>query len=220
MTSNNRFDSIDELLDFTKNIKGKKFKDIDINNKLANSKNKGRLGEIVETGFYGYPNNNRAEADFDNLGVELKVSGYTINSKGKVAKERISLSMIDYHEIINEDFEFSKLIFKNKKILIIWYHYERDKPYSEYEITDYQLYDMSKDLEIIKNDFEQIKGKVVDGDAHLISEGDTELLGACTKSSTSKVRRTQPNSSEPAKPRAFSLKHSYIKKIFNERDED
>jgi DNA mismatch repair protein MutH len=49
--------------------------------------------------------------------------------------------------------------------------------------------------------------------AHEISEGDTLYLGACTKSSDSTVRVAQPNSKEPAKPRAFSLKTSYLKVI-------
>ncbi len=56
-------------------------------------------------------------------------------------------------QIINEEFEFSKLLFKNKKILIIWYKYEENTNYADMEIIDYQLYDLSQDEEIIKNDF-------------------------------------------------------------------
>jgi len=217
----NKFDSIEELLEFTKDIVGKKFKDLDVEDKLLNPRNKGRLGEIVETGFYGYPNNSRAIADFDSIGVELKVSGFVTKPKaGRVPKERISLSMINYMNIINEEFEFSRVLFKNEKILIIWYEYEKGKPYSEFEIKDFQLYDMSKDIETIKKDFEMIRDKVRAGKAHELSEGESEILGACTKASTSIQRRAQPNSIEPAKPRAFSLRHAYIKKIFKEREEN
>ncbi len=117
-------------------------------------------------------------------------------------------------KIINEEFEFSRLLFKNKKILIIWYKYEENTNYADMKIMDYQLYDLSKDEEIIKNDFYIIKDMVVKGEAHNISEGQTSYLGACTKAATSADRIQQPNSSEPAKPRAFCLKNSYMTGIF------
>lgn len=207
-----KFNSIEELLEYTKGIKGKTFKDFDINNVLTdNTKDKGILGKIIETGFYKYPNNNKAEADFADLGVELKVSGYVKNKNGTIsAKERLVLGKIDYNAIIHEDFNFSHLIFKSKKILIIWYEYEKDKSYKDFKITDYQFYDMSGDSLIIKNDFEIIKRKVIDGKAHLLSEGDTSYLGACTKGATGNDKTKQPNSPILAKPRAFSLKNSYM----------
>lgn len=210
-----KFNTIEELLNYTEKIKGKTFKEIDSKNMLEGVKNlknkKGILGQVVESGFYDYPINNNPQADFDEIGVELKVSGYIKTKKGKIrAKERVSLSMIDYFDIINEDYEFSKLISKNKKILFIWYLYEPKKDIGDFIITDYQLYDMSQDEDIIKNDFEMIKEKVNLGLAHELSEGDTSYLGACTKASTSNIRRKQPNSHILAKPRAFSLKNSYM----------
>lgn len=207
-----KFETIDELLQYTKQIKGKKFKDFDKEGKLDDiSRDKGILGKIIETGFYNYPNNNKAEADFNNLGVELKVSGFIKNKNGTIsAKERLVLGKIDYNQIINEEFDYSKLLFKNKKILIIWYEYEKNKSIKDFVIKEYQLYDMSGDELIIKKDFETIKEKVVKGNAHLLSEGDTSYLGACTKGSTSEDRTSQPYSEIPAMPRAFSLKNSYM----------
>lgn len=117
-------------------------------------------------------------------------------------------------QIINEEFEFSRLLFKNKKILIIWYKHEENKNYADMEIMDYQLYDLSQDEEIIKNDFYIIKDMIVKGEAHNLSEGQTSYLGACTKATTSADRTQQPNSVEPAKPRAFCLKNSYMTGIF------
>ena len=118
--------------------------------------------------------------------------------------------MIDYMKIINEEYEFSKLLFKNKKILIIWYKYEENTNYSDMEILDYQLYDLSQDEEIIKNDFYIIKDMVVRGEAHNLSEGQTSYLGACTKGADSSKTRQQPNNKKEAKPRAFCLKNSYM----------
>lgn len=210
-----KFKSIDELLKYTDNIKGKTFYEIDSENLLKNNKNlkrrKGVLGQVVETGFYKYPINNDPHADFDEIGVELKVSGYKISKTGKIsAKERISLSKIDYNSIVNEEFNYSKLISKNSKILIIWYLYEKGKDIGDFKITDYQLYEMKNDKEVFKNDFNIIKNKVLEGKAHELSEGDTSYLGACTKAAKSTDRTTQPFSDIPAKPRAYSLKNSYL----------
>lgn len=206
------FKSIEELLEYTKNIIGKKFGEFDLDGKLKNDlKDKGKLGKVIETGFYHYPNNNKAEADFSNLGVELKVAGYIKNKNGTIsAKERLVLGRINYNEIVKEEFNYSKLLFKNKKILIIWYEYEKGKKYKDFIITKYQLYDLSGDELVIRNDFEIIKEKVIKGYAHLLSEGDTAYLGACTKGTSSKDRTKQPFSDILAMPRAFSLKNSYM----------
>ena len=210
-----KFKTIIELLEYTENIKGKTFKDIDSEHLLDNTtdlmRNKGILGHVVESGFYKYPINSNPQADFDEIGVELKVTGYKKSKKGVLsAKERVSLSKIDYHGIVNEEYDFSKLISKNKKILFIWYEYEKGKDIGDFLITDYQLYDMGQDEDIIRNDFYLIKQKVCDGLAHELSEGDTSYLGACTKARTSKDRTSQPYSSIMAKPRAYSLKNSYM----------
>ena len=54
-----KFNSIDELLDYTKDIVGKTFYEIDSENLLENTtnlnRNKGILGHVVESGFYKYP---------------------------------------------------------------------------------------------------------------------------------------------------------------------
>lgn len=209
-----KFNSEQELLHYTEGIKGKKFKDIDTLGLLSNpkmKKDKGLLGKIVETGFYNYDLNSNSEADFFELGIELKTAGFIRNKNSTLrAKERLSLSMIDYNNIINEEYEFSKLIFKNKKILIIWYEYTKENKDNkgDFIIYDYQLYDMSTDEQIFRNDFNFIKNKVVAGLAHKLSEGDTSYLGAATKGNGQ--TKSQPNSAIPAPARAFSLKQPYM----------
>lgn len=217
-----KFKTQEELLSFTKNIIGKKFKDIDKQGLLATKKNdKGILGKVVETGFYGYELNNNVEADFSELGIELKVAGFKKNKNNTIsAKERLVLSKIDYCKIIEEEFEFSKLLFKNQKLLIIWYEYDFDNKdnYGDFEIKYYQLYNMAIDEDIFKNDFNIIKNKVLDGQAHLLSEGDTSYLGACTKGSKGTDIAKQPNSPIYAKPRAYSLKNGYMTGILRSID--
>lgn len=218
-----KFKTEKELLEYTSNIVGKTFKDIDSENLLANESlttQKGLLGHVVETGFYKYPRNSDSQADFEELDIELKVTGYVRNKNGSLrAKERLVLSKIDYNKIINETFENSHVLGKCKKMLIIWYEYDSSKEAKDFLITNYQLYDMTQDFKIFSNDFEIIKGKVLDGKAHELSEGDTSYLGACTKARTSADRTTQPFSDILSKPRAYSLKNAYMTGILRENIE-
>ena len=217
-----KFKTEQELLEYTANIKGKTFKEIDSENLLEGTslnRQKGLLGHVIETGFYKYPINNDSKADFEELDIELKVTGYVKNKDGSLrAKERLVLSKINFNEIINETFESSHVLGKCHKMLIIWYEYDSNKYAEDFLITDFQLYDMSKDFEIFSNDFEIIKGKVLDGRAHELSEGDTSYLGACTKARTSSDRTTQPYSTVLPKPRAFSLKNAYMTGILRENN--
>ncbi len=215
-----KFKSEKELLEYTKDIKGKTFKEIDSQHLLdtANLRRaKGLLGHVVESGFYKYPLNNDSHADFEELDIELKVTGYVKNKNGSLrAKERLVLSKIDYNQIVNETFESSHVLGKCKKMLIIWYEYDSNKEAKDFLITHYQLYDMENDLKVFNNDFEIIKNKVLDGKAHELSEGDTSYLGACTKARTSSDRTTQPFSDILSKPRAYSLKNAYMTGILRE----
>lgn len=209
-----KFKSEDELIKYTAKITGKTFKEIDLKNLLEKAslkRQKGLLGHVVETGFYKYPLNNDSRADFEELGIELKVSGYVKNKNGSLrAKERLVLSKIDFNQIVNETFEDSHVLGKCEKMLIIWYEYDSTKEAKDFKITNFQLYDMNQDKEIFENDFKIIQAKVLDGKAHELSEGDTSYLGACTKARTSKDRTTQPFSDIPSKPRAYSLKNAYM----------
>ena len=218
-----KFNTKEELLEYTENIKGKTFKEIDSENLLEQSnlkRRKGLLGQVVESGFYKYPLNNDSNADFEELGIELKVTGYVKNKNGSLrAKERMVLSKIDYNQIVNETYESSHLLGKCKEMLIIWYHYMPKTNPEDFKITDFQLYDMVQDEEIFKNDFEIIKQKVIDGKAHELSEGDTSYLGACTKAATSKDRTSQPYSKIQSKPRAYSLKNAYMTGILKKLKE-
>ena len=138
-----KFKTERELLEYTANIKGKTFKEIDSKNLLDSAslrKQKGLLGHVVETGFYKYPRNSDSKADFEELDIELKVTGYVKNKNGSVrAKERLVLSKINYNEIITETFESSHVLGKCKKMLIIWYEYDSTKEAKDFLITDFQF---------------------------------------------------------------------------------
>ena len=179
---------------------------------------KGGLGNLLEERYFHYGSNSDARPDFPEAGVELKTTPYKINSKGeKVAKERLVITMIDYMNVINEAFDESHLWLKARLMLLVYYLYQKEiSNRLDYRIDFVSLFTPpEEDLEIIKEDYEKIVSKIREGLAHELSEADTMYLAACTKSSDSSVRRQQPNSNIPAKPRAFSFKSSYMTYVLN-----
>lgn len=225
-----KYKSLDELVEYANKAIGLSFKEIDKNNRLQTKGNKGNLGQIVEEGFFGYKINNKQEADFINLGVELKVTPYKWVKKNKLisAKERLVLTHINYMTDFDTDFKDSNCYHKLEKILMMFYEHETDKQKYDYIISKIFLYQYNllslKDQQIILNDYNTIINKIQRGEAHTISESDTFYLSACTKGQTANASLTeQPFNTEKAKSRAFALKTSYMtnllrNKIFLEAD--
>jgi DNA mismatch repair protein MutH len=181
------------------------------------SGHKGGFGTALERHYFGYEPNSRPEPDFARAGIELKATPLKAVRGRLVAKERLVLGMIDYMAVVSEEWETSSFLKKNAHLLLIFYFHESGKDPRDFAIKIVRMWDFPpEDLEIIRQDWEKIVGKVRDGLAHELSEGDTLYLGACTKSSDSLQRRKQPNSPTPAKPRAFSLKASYMNAIIDD----
>lgn len=214
------FDTKEALLLKTESIIGHKIRDFDIVHNLKNENSKGNIGHIIEKGFYGYDINNNSAPDFENLGVELKVTGYKWVRKNKQvsAKERLVLTMIDYHSVVTEDFYTSQLFSKLSNILLILYEYEENVNPYDFVLTNYYMYEFDripeKDRLIIEDDWKTIINKIQSGYAHELSEGDTFYLGACTKGASKKSVTTQPFSNATAMRRAFSLKTNYMTSLF------
>ncbi len=179
-------------------------------------KDKGELGNLIQE-FFNLKRNSYSEPDFKEIGVELKCTGMKITRNGLVAKERLILQMINFEDLIHLSFE-EAILSKCKKILIVFYKYESDKPFYKWQLIGYGFLNFEEDLSFyyaqIKRDFEIIKQKVVDGLAHQISGKDTVYLEACPKGADSSVVRKQPNSPILAKQRAFSLKNKLLTQIY------
>lgn len=178
---------------------------------------KGSFGNAVEEYYFLYDLNSDSEPDFKEAGLELKTTPLKKDKKGQFsAKERLVLSMINYMDVVNETFETSSVLHKTENILLISYLYEKDKDPLDYEIEVVSEWGIpEEDMPIIKKDWETVVGKIRDGKAHEISGSDTLYLEACTKAANSSVRRAQPFSDVPAKPRAWALKGSYMTAVQN-----
>lgn len=176
---------------------------------------KGYFGQLVERAYFGIENNSRSGPDFEEVGLELKTSPLKQTGKDRyVSKERLVLGIINYFELLDQDFESSDFWHKNSSILLIFYLHEKEKLPIEYIIKIVGEWGFaSDDFEIIKKDWLHIKSMVEKGMAHELSEGQTYYLGACTKGANSKTLRGQPKSKTKAMQRALSFKQGYVNHI-------
>lgn len=189
-------------------------REIDRTGRLATGK--GAVGTTIEEGWYGYSPNSEAEPDFPEAGVELKATPYIRGRDGIRAKERLVCNIINYMEEYNKTFQTSAFWHKCQTILLMSYEHRDGVPKGDFTIDQAVLFSFpEEDLAIIERDWETIMNKVRAGQAHLISEGDTYYLAACTKGASAKSTREQPFSDEPAKQRAYSLKAGYMTRILN-----
>lgn len=130
--------------------------------------------------------------------IPIAILEYGWKNCGKLfPREKFIISPIDYENLAS----FNDL-FSEEKILIFWY--------ANNIITHIELYDL--DLDLLKEDYDYIKNKIENGEAHLIAEGDTRYLGA----SLGEGKSSQPNSSVLARNRDFALKRKYLQHILNE----
>ncbi|MCC7004610.1 DNA mismatch repair protein [Candidatus Nomurabacteria bacterium] len=179
-------------------------------------KRKGFLGDLTEKYFFDINPGNISEPDFTVAGVELKTTPLKKHAQRNFSsKERLVFSMINYDTVINESWELSSFLKKNKTLLLMFYLWIENQNILDYEFKFIHLLNLLEDISDedvyqIQKDWEYIVSKIKRGEAHLLSEGDTYYLGACTKAMDSSVTRNQPMSSIPAKPRAFSFKQQYI----------
>lgn len=187
---------------------------------ITNANAKGQLGGLLERKYFGYDTNGNQEADFKEVGLELKQTCVDLTAKGLYrAGERLSITNISFKDPVEDDFYKSHLWEKIKLILLI--QYLRDKTLSDrldYKILFVNLFTPPKeDLEIIIQDYNKINEKIKSGKAHELSEGDTLYLGACTKGSSA-AKSLQPQyygNHSLAKRRNFCFKQSYMNYILH-----
>lgn len=178
---------------------------------------KGSFGNALEKYYFHYDINSSSKPDFEEVGAELKSTPLRRKKNGELsAKERLVISMINYMTVVDETWETSSLLKKLHKILLIAYEYDPDSNPVDYLVKLVDLWHVPEsDVPIFKHDWDTVVDKVRAGKAHELSGSDTLYLEAATKSATSKNRTKQPYSSEPAKPRAWAIKSSYMTTVLN-----
>jgi DNA mismatch repair protein MutH len=189
------------------------------NNEIdENAKYKGQIGNIIQEYLYGIKPNSNPAADFEELGVELKVIPVTpIKRNVFKAKERLVLNMIDYNKVALETFEASSFLAKNKIMQILIYEHNPDCNKLDYKIVDAFMIDISKQEEwrIIENDWSIIRNIINSYQTTTLSESRTNFLAACTKGPNGNSTTIQKGLDTPVKTRAFSFKTSFLNNVLN-----
>ncbi len=207
--------SQESILAFGKKLQGKSLGNCCDIQELENKRDKGGFGKFIEKLYFLYEPNSDAQADFVEAGLELKVTPLKkLKNNTYRAKERLVLNIINYMEVVNQNFYNSSFWKKNAHLLLLFYLYEKEKSLFDYVIKFVNIWNFPElDLEIIKKDWQIIQAKILEGKAHELSEGDTFYLAACTKGAKGGNFREQPYSKEKAKQRAYSLKQGYMNHI-------
>lgn len=208
---------LDSIIRYAGELTGKTMSEVlDLESDIiGGARAKGKFGQLVEKGYFLIENNNDAVPDFEEVGLELKVTPVIKGKGGYRSKERLVLGIIDYNKVPEKGFDI--FLDKNSHILIIFYEWTKDTDISKYRILKVVDWKPSEEeLRIIHEDWDVIQGFVERGEAHLLSERYTRFLAANTKGAGhGKDLRTQPFSDIPAVQRSLSFKSSFMTTMFN-----
>lgn len=180
-------------------------------------KGKGGLGQMVENIYFFLDTNSNPASDFSEAGLELKCTPLKKSKSDEyLIKERLVCNMINYCEVVNQDFEHSHFYLKCQLMLILFYLHKAEKGNLDLQFLYSLLWKLpEKDLLIIRHDYEVIINKIKEGKAHELSEGDTDYLAACRKGQKGDKLKPQPYSDIMAPGRAFSLKPTYMRTLLD-----
>jgi len=181
------YSSEEELLEYAKKLEGLQISDLgEIVGRmdLVHRKHtKGIVAQLIEKEYFGIPTNSSEKPDFQDLGIELKVSPLKlVNSTGWYnAKERNVIKMVDYFNIHeNKNWKDSKLIHKLSRVLYVLYVHDKGKPATEWQVVSTFLWSPSeKEDALIQKDYDIIRNKIKAGEVN--SERDNDFLGTCPK---------------------------------------
>jgi DNA mismatch repair protein MutH len=202
--------SEEEIVAFARRLRGKTLREVlPASGRLRETAagDKGRIGHLVERVF-GLPRSSQQGPDFTKAGIELKVVPLKRSSRSTRAKERTSVTMIDYDALVDESWSTAKVRKKLQKILFVFFFHRNDAQPLETAIEEFVLWTPPEDLvPQLATDWSVVRRKVLDGLAHEISEGDGRVLGAATKGAGGGYLVSQPRNREVrAKPRVWALK--------------
>lgn len=136
------------------------------------NRQKGVVGTIIEQCVLGYPPDSKQEPDLivvdgaEQIKTELKSTGMVLKSEPKkhyVAKEPMSITGVGIYDLIQQDSFFTSHFWqKLEHLLIVYYHYDSDRPVSPYEyrqfkIKGYEFHEFNNDDKAaLKQDWENV----------------------------------------------------------------
>lgn len=134
----------------------------------------------------------------ESINIKVAVLEYKYKNCGmRYPIETLKLADIDYGDVIS----FDDLI-DFEKIFVFW-HFNN-------QITDLELFNITDDLDYIKNDYLLITKKIENNQSSNIRQGDTKFLAAKRLNETVEVNNKSVNKRE------FVFTKKYLQKIFND----
>lgn len=134
----------------------------------------------------------------ESINIKVAVLEYKYKNCGmRYPIETLKLADIDYGDVIS----FDDLI-NFEKIFIFW-HFNN-------QITDLELFNITDDLDNIKNDYLLITKKIENNQSSNIRQGDTKFLAAKRLNETVEVNNKSVNKRE------FVFTKRYLQKILND----
>ena len=204
--------SVVSIFSYAKDLKGHTLADKCHSDILEKSyAGKGNFGQYLEKFYFGFNPNNNPAPDFSYVDVELKSGAIIETSKGFRAKERLSIGIINFSDIVEESFESSHVWKKLRKPLLVFHVYKKGEDPRNYKVNNVTIVEYTNsEIAQIRDDWHLVKNKIVNGKAHEISGGDTLFLEAATTGGKNQKYIQQPFSSELAHPRRFALKPAFV----------
>jgi DNA mismatch repair endonuclease MutH len=178
---------------------------------------KGGFGLLVER-YFNIAQNSESAPDFTAAAIELKSVPLMRRSRtgGFRAKERTTVSMIDFHALVDERWETAAVRPKLVQILFVFFEHLPGRSVEEFPVLALELWRPDAALSYdLRRDWEVVHHKVDAGLAHEISEGDGVILGAATKGANAAKGVSQPRSPIPARSRAWALKASLTSALYD-----
>jgi len=182
-----QFESESELLTFAKKLEGRRFSEISASiGKLDENHRKhtkGVAAKVIETEYFGIPVNSSEKPDFEDLGIELKVSPLRYLDKAELytTKERNVIKMVDYNEISeNQYWKQNKISSKLDRVLYALYLHDNTVDAWDWKVVKTFLWSPSPEQEEkIQADYKIMRSKVLAGEN--LREGDHSFFATCPK---------------------------------------
>jgi DNA mismatch repair protein MutH len=177
---------------------------------------RGSVGAIVER-YFGIQANSEAAPDFTGAAIELKTIPLVKRARGWTVKERTFVTHIDYGRLATEEWPTASIRPKLDSILFVFYEWQADTDIYAFRVVDTLLWHPASDvMPVLQGDWTVVREKVREGRAGDVSESDGRMLAAATKAADGAARTTQPFSSERVRPRAWALKPSLTRALYEE----
>jgi len=177
------------IIDKAKELEGKTLREVlqlsESGDSKNSMKNKSNFARFIERDYFNLPLNSDSKPDFREMGVdlELKTSSFKyMKSKNLYnAKERITLTQIDYNDIIkNEKWFDNSHLKKINNILFIVYLYKKGLSTIDRKIIHTFIWSPSDiQSELIQNDYSIMRNDILNG-RHLSGSNHT-YMGNCPR---------------------------------------